>query len=243
MSWKLLSLHFKQQYDGAYRYLDNCGEFMLDAVSKLNFIPGETKPSGAVLEIPEKGIKAAVDTFELTVSQELPDEKDLDFLQHCLSLVDLVNHHFSPNKVIRNGFAIKLFWSIPDAGNCLATSLQFGDQFHLDLAKTLGMVPDHKKIDLNFSSGSMDLHVLLHPVTFEKLSVNRHNPNYKSSSTQHERTSRRNKFADRFDINLSHAMLLELDLMEVDPPKSALKEQFDEVWNYSLILKEVFFLK
>lgn len=40
MSWQTLSLHFKQQYDGAFRYLDRCGEFMLAAVDEMNFLPG-----------------------------------------------------------------------------------------------------------------------------------------------------------------------------------------------------------
>jgi hypothetical protein len=64
MAWETLSLHFKQQYDGAYRYLDRCGEFMLAAVEKMDFMPGDTKPEGAKLEIPENGFSAAVDTLE-----------------------------------------------------------------------------------------------------------------------------------------------------------------------------------
>jgi hypothetical protein len=54
MPWKTLSLHFKQTYDGGYRYLDKCGEFMLAAAEALNVIPGDIKPSGAKMEIPEK---------------------------------------------------------------------------------------------------------------------------------------------------------------------------------------------
>ena len=56
MSWQTLSFHFKQQYDGAFRYLDRCGEFMLAAVEQMNFLPGDPKPIGAKLEIPERGL-------------------------------------------------------------------------------------------------------------------------------------------------------------------------------------------
>ena len=61
MTWQTFSLHFKQTYEGGYRYLDRCGEFMIEAVERLDFIPGDIKPTGAKLEIPEKGIVANVD--------------------------------------------------------------------------------------------------------------------------------------------------------------------------------------
>ncbi len=72
------------------------------------------------------------------------------------------------------------------------------------------MVPAHKKIDCEFSSGSMDLHVLLHPVTFEKISITRHTANFKASSAQKQRVDRLNRFADRFSMHLSHAIMLEM---------------------------------
>src|SRR2546426_11487522 len=103
MSWRTLSRHFKQQYDGAFRYLDRCGEFMLAAVEKLNFQPGDAKPIGAKLEIPEHGLVATVDTLELVVVQELPEDEEF-FLKTCLGLSELVNEHFKPNRITRNGF-------------------------------------------------------------------------------------------------------------------------------------------
>jgi len=243
MSWQTLSLHFKQQYDGAFRYLDRCGEFMLAAVEKLDFLPGDTKPIGAKLEIPERGLSATVDTLELAVAQEMPGDDSDFFLKTSLGLVELVNEHFTPKRVIRNGFACKSFWPIPDADRLLATSLQFGGNDHLDLGKIVGMVPAHKRLDMNFSSGSMDLHVLLHPVTFEKMTLNRHNATFKAASVQKQRVERLNKFADRFDIKFSHAMLLELDLMEIDPPARSLEDQFSELKRHLDALRKQFTIK
>ena len=240
MSWQTLSLHFKQQYDGAFRYLDRCGEFMLAAVDKMDFLPGEAKPIGAKLEIPERGLSAAVDTLELVAAQEMPGSDDEFFLKTCVGLAGLVSEHFQPKRIIRNGFACKSFWPIPNADTLLATSLTFGGNAHAELGKHLGMVPAHKRLDFNFTSGSMDLHVLLHPVTFEKVSINRHNPNFKASSIQKERVERLNKFADRFDVQLNHALMLELDLMEVDPPQRSLKEHFSELKRYTDMLRKHF---
>jgi len=135
MSWQTLSLHFKQQYDGAYRYLDRCGEFMLAAVDKMDFLPGDTKPTGAKLEIPERGLSATVDTFELVAVQEMPGADHEFFLKTCLGLVELVNEQFQPRRVIRNGFACKSYWPITNADTVLATSLTFGGNAHAELGK------------------------------------------------------------------------------------------------------------
>lgn len=243
MSWQTLSLHFKQQYDGAFRYLDRCGEFMLAAVDKMNFLPGDPKPTGAKLEIPERGLSAAVDTLELVAAQEMPGSDDEFFLNTCVGLAALVNEHFQPKRIIRNGFASKSFWPIPNADTLLATSLKFGGNAHADLGKQLGMVPAHKRLDFNFTSGSMDLHVLLHPVTFEKVSVNHHNANFTASSVQKERVERLNKFADHFSIHLSHALLLEIDLMEVDPPQRSLEQHFNELKRYTDMLRKQFIVQ
>jgi len=102
------------------------------------------------------------------------------------------------------------------------------------------MVPAHKRLDFNFTSGSMDLHVLLHPVTFEKVSVNRYTPKFKASSVQKERVERLNKFADRFSVELRHALLLELDLMEVDPPQRSLDRHFGDLQRYTGTLRNQF---
>ncbi len=243
MAWQTLSLHFKQTYDGAYRYLDRCGEFMLAAVEKMNFMPGEPKPTGAKLEIPERGLNATIDALELAVVQELPDDNGEFFFKTCSNLAALAAEHFTPKRVLRNGFASKSYWPMPTAESPLAASLTFGDAFHVELGKSLGMVPAHKKIDCNFSSGSMDLHILLHPVTFEKISVNRHTANFKASSAQKQRVDRLNKFADRFSVPLSHALMLELDLMEAEPPQGPMDKHFNELKRQTELLRNKFVIK
>jgi hypothetical protein len=240
MAWRTLSLHFKQTYDGAYRYLDRCGEFIMAAVEKMDFMPGEVKPTGAKLEIPEHGLTATVDSLDLVVVQEIPEEGENVFFSNCLGLSQLANEHFTPTKVVRNGFAVKSYWPITSVDTLLATSLRFGEPSHEPLAKLLGMVPAHRRLDCTFSSGSMDLHVLLHPVTFERVSINRQNASFQATSAQKHRVERFNKFADRFNVHLSHALLLELDLTEVDPPAGSMTKHFNELQLYTKKLREHF---
>ena len=52
MTWQTFSLHFKQTYEGGYRYLDRCGEFISEAVERLDFIPEDAKPTAAKLRTP-----------------------------------------------------------------------------------------------------------------------------------------------------------------------------------------------
>lgn len=240
MSWQTLSLHFKQTYDGAYRYLDKCGEFMLSAVKEMDFIPGEIKPVGANLEMPERGLKVGVDALELVVTQELPGKDEDFFIQMCVGLADLATKHFEPVGIIRNGFASKSMWPMSDPDLLLATSLKFGGDAHVGLGKLVGMVPAHKRVDCNFTSGSLDLHVLLHPVTFEKVSVSRHTPSFKSSQVQKQRAQRLNKSADRFATPLNHALMLEVDLIEVDPPENVLKQHFSDLKRHTDALRKEF---
>ena len=243
MSWNTLSLHFKQQYEGAFRYLDRCGEFMLAAVEELDLLPGETKPTGAKLERPESGLTVTVDTLELVATQELPGEDARAFPEICITLAGLVKTHFQPKGVIRNGFACKSYWPIVDVDALLSASLRYGGTAHLDLGKQLGLVPAHKRLDLSFSSGSMELHVMLHPVTFEKVSINRHQPGFNASSGQKRRAQRLNASADRFSRPLSHALVLETDLMEVDPPSNSLDQHFCEMKRYAETLRKYFDFK
>lgn len=69
MAWQPFSNHFRQTYEHGYRYLDLCGEFMVRAVTELDFMPGDIQVIGAKLEKPEAGIRASVDANQLVVTR------------------------------------------------------------------------------------------------------------------------------------------------------------------------------
>lgn len=242
MSWRTFSLAFRQKYEGGYRYLDRCGEFMLEAERELNFMPGEIKPAGAKMEMPERGIKSSVDAAEIFVLQELPGEGDADFLSICMNLCELANKHFQPSRIASNGFALRTFWPLQTADAALAASLHPADEAQLQLGKLLGMVPRDKRLDLNFTSGSMLFHVILEAITFEKIAVSRHNPSFSASTAQKERIAKLNKLAERFSVHLSHALMLDIDLIEADPPQDSLKPHFEQLSRYAASLKKHFSL-
>lgn len=115
MGWKPFSLHFKQVYDGGYRYLDRCGELMLAAEDQLLLMPEDVSPSGCKMTLPETGISVTVGTSELAVAQEFAKDDGGEFLDLCEALERLVLEMFTPRHVESNGFASKSYWSMGPA--------------------------------------------------------------------------------------------------------------------------------
>jgi hypothetical protein len=246
MAWKPLSLHFRQTYEGGYRYLDKCGEFMVQAAQRLNFVPGDIKPTGAKMEIPEKGLTATCDSNDLTLFQEIPDEDYSYFVNLCKKTANLALEQFQPVSILKNGFALKEYWAFSQFKEMFAASLNLNGDYQNEIGKAIGMVPDHKKLDFMFSSGSKELHVVVQPVTFEKILMSKHNVGAQIGKDAKSRIERRNEFAERVNKSFtpSHALVLELDLMENNPPSDvSLEKHFADLTEKSDLVKKLLIVK
>jgi hypothetical protein len=160
---------------------------------------------------------------------KVPDDNGDFFLKIAEGLATLAGEHFQPARVATNGFAIKSYWPMKSEEASAKASLSLGGQYQDELGKLIGMVGSRKNLDFNFSSGSLDFHVLMRPVAFEKVSVQRYNPSIGATREQRARIERLNQKADRIDIKAAHAIMMELDLVENDPPVGALAKHFDEL--------------
>jgi len=241
MAWQTLSLHFKQTYEGGYRFLDKCGEFMLAASDKMNFIPGDAKPTGAKMEIPEHGVNLACDVNTLALSQELPSGDDKYFVNVCSGSVELALSFFKPQGIIKNGFALKAYWPFATLQELFAATIKLAGEQQNEVGKIVGMVPEHKKIDCSFVSGSKEFHLVIQPVTFEHNRLTRQNIGAQVNKVEKNRIDRRNTFAERINKSfiVSHALMLELDLMENEPPADAsLEKSFADIRQKSEQLKK-----
>src|SRR4051812_16046064 len=204
VSWQPFSLHFKQVYEDGFRYLDKCGEFMIHAVDDMGFLPGETQVTGAKVEKPELGIKAAVDSADLTVSQEQPEGGE-EFFAACEGLSALAIELFAPKAIWSNGFAYKTYWAFSSPEAALKASLALVENSQEELAKSFGMVPSHKHLDYFFAAGSSELQVNLQPVTFERVAVAHYNAEFRSSPRRKQQVARLNQRADRIKGGIGHA--------------------------------------
>jgi hypothetical protein len=246
MAWRTLSLHFKQTYEGGYRYLDKCGEFMIAASQKLGYVPGDAKPTGAKLEIPEKGLNATCDANELALFQEVPGEDHTFFINASRDTSNLALSFFKPLSVLKNGFALKEYWHFPELNDMFAASRNLGGNYQEEIGKAIGMVPSFKRLDTTFASGSKEFRVYLQPVTFERTVLSKYNANSQATKTEKDRIDRRNKFADHINKNfvVSHALVLELDLTENNPPsEGSLEKHFSELEEKSEQLKKLLNVK
>lgn len=240
MAWETFSLHFKQIFDGGYRYLDRCGEFMLAAESAFGLLSEDPTPSNAKMSIPELGISVLVSTRELAVSQEFSNKDDRQFLSLCKGLSSLYSETFTPRAVESNGFASKSMWGFNTADQAAASSLKMGDEFHGEMAVLLEMPAKQKHLDFNFSAGSCDLHVLIHPVTFQNINLQKQNAAPRLTASQRTRIERQNKKMGRVNFNLSHAIMLEVDLIELEPPVDSLDKHFSDLEKKERLLRERF---
>jgi len=203
---------------------------MLAATEQFDCVTVDAKPTGAKLDIPERGVHIFCDCVNLQVGQELPQDDGSYFLSVCKGLVELVRMHFAPKVIPRNGILWKSYLPFTNASEMLKASLQYGGTFQVELAKAVGMLPEHKNVDFFLSSGSKDLHVVLQPVTFDRLKLEKRNVDPRATREQKSRIDRYNKFVESVGEPLSNALVLDVDLMENDPPKeSTLAKHFEEL--------------
>jgi len=212
---------------------------MIRAMNTLDLIPGEIQVVGAKLEKPEIGIKAAIDSNELSVVQELPGDGK-DFFGVCEGLSALAIELFEPQGVGSNGFAYKAYWPFTSPEAALKGSLSIGDKYQTELEKAFGMVASHKQLDYHFAAGSYELTVNIQPVTFERVAVVRLNPDFRASPQRRKWIERLNKRADRVKAGVGHGLMLFLDVIEYEPPESPLSKHFDQLLKARASANDIF---
>lgn len=229
MNWKPFSVHFRQVYDGGYLYLDRCGQLMMIAEERLHLMPEEVNPSGCKMVLPESGITVALGTTELAVTQEFYDDDGAEFINLCQVMTDLVHASFEPRHVESNGFASKTHWATGSSDAALAASLKMGNGLSAELARDVDMPARREDIDCHFAAGSMDLHFQIRPVTFQSMTVQKYNASPLSTGANRRRLDRLNRRADRMDTSLGQGIMMDLDLIEFDPPAGPLKKHFEQL--------------
>jgi hypothetical protein len=196
------------------------------------------------MEIPENGVHVTCDVNFLDVIQELPGTGTKYFVDLCKSLAEMTARHFNPKGIARNGFACKSYWSFANSEDMLAASLKFNTAYCAELGKLVGMIPSQQRMDYWFVSGSKDFHLTLQPSTFERVNLGKQAANFQATKGAKSIIDRRNKFAERIGGIVSHALILEVDLMEDNPPKDTqLEKHFAEVAKASEALRNYFTIK
>lgn len=239
MSWESFSLHFKQVFDGGYKYLDSCGSLMLLAEERLGLMTEDVKPSGCKMARPESGISVALDSSELAITQELYADNGAEFINVCQVMEQLVREVFKPRHVESSGFASNTCWGMESSDAVLAASLKLGMEL-ADIGRDVEMPARQASVDCHFAAGSFDLHLQIHPVTFQSLTFKKFNSPPLATAAHRRRLDRLNKRTERMNTSLRQGIMMELDLIEFDPPVSPLKNHFEQLKKKELILQKRF---
>jgi hypothetical protein len=239
LAWTQFSLHFRQLYEGGYRYLDRCGQFIFTAESELGFIPLETLPTGAKLEIPEDGITAEVDSNEIRILQELPTDGGERFASNCLELTTWANTIFEPRRISRNGIASK--WVIPFATEEAAqeATLVLTEGLNPKLAELTNMIPSSVGFSQTFTSGSLEMIVAINVGAYH-FTKRSQTYSHRDSPEKRNNVLRQNMRVNRILGDFNHVLAIDIDLMEYDPPDSAVQSHFAEFKSREVALLDYF---
>ena len=245
MNWIDFNFSFRQQYDGGYRYLDKCGEFLIEAEAKHGFMLNDIKPAGGSLQLPEESIDVQVDSAALNISQENPKFETL--LDKAKILTDLVLRHFGPVNIEMNVVNLKSYWPIHSIDE-LAKTLKVSKMFFKKeekpdfdiLADAVGMIPAYRNDSFAFKSGSKDLIVNLSTFTFTSTQKKNFNAVFNSTEREQKRISRINARTARFVEPPPYGFMLEVVLREVKPPENGVDSLFEDAMKKLRILKELY---
>lgn len=200
--------------------MDRCGEFMLAAEEEGGFVPGEVKPAGGKMEIPEEGINLDVSTTELRIWQDYPPEDGTAFLKACEISTSLVRKFFTPSQISKNGILSRWIWGFDAQELALKSTIELGGGVPQGLKKIVEMVPVYSDWETGFRSASKDLRIKLQVLG---IGTNRHSQvaPYGASSLQKRRAEKFNRKSERLPKGGQTAVSLSIDLMEEDPPEGA----------------------
>ncbi|HEY5741609.1 MAG TPA: hypothetical protein VIS99_03630 [Terrimicrobiaceae bacterium] len=239
MSWVDFSRRYHLKLEGGYRYLDSCGAFMIEAEESLDLIPSEdTKPTGARMEKPEQGVIVTLDASQINVQEEMSGSGDEAFVSLALTVGDLALRHVEPRSVAARTFRLSSFLPADTVEQAMSYTVEVNKARLTEWADRIGMSPSHQKLDYVFSSGSLDVNVVLSVTTFENITVQRLATRPRASKWQQKRAERFNLRADNLHVPAHHVVMLEVGISEFDPPSEGGKALFEQLRKIDRLIKE-----
>jgi hypothetical protein len=231
--WQDLNLHFKLRYDSGYRYLDRCGELMLMLEQEYDFVPTETIPSGAKLELPEHRIFIELDTTELRIRQENPSDKGDALVKYSEILSQKILEFFEPALPTSSGFASKSYRLLNSEKETYEASIYVDGEIHRKIADELCLSPYNQELHHVFHSGSYELQFNLKSVALNTPQRMTHTPGFNPSERSKKIVDRKNAALEGLVKPFSgYGILLELDLREYQPTTKDFSNHFKLLMGY-----------
>jgi hypothetical protein len=229
--WDEWQLQFEQIYDGAYRYIDRCGEFIASVRQELGFMPSGVNPMVCDMDHPDLGLKLQASSENLTLTSWKPSDSE-DFIlageAACRKAVEL----FQPFSVHQNRLTSRSCWFTRTLAESHELSIGFLNRDGAEVAEMIGMTPANHETAWTFQSGTRQVALKMTPIALNVTVGERRLPapvTPKSVATFLEKKERQLQTMRPPSYGLS----LEISLIELQPIRSfSLREYFDGVVKY-----------
>ena len=160
--WDEWQLQFEQVYDGAYRYLDRCGEFIAWIRQELGFMPAVANPMVCDMDQPDLGLKLLASSEALSLTSWKPsDSKNFILAGEAASqkAVEL----FQPFSVHQNRVTSRSCSFTRTLAESYELSIGFLNKDGAELADMIEMTPLQHETAWTFQSGTRQVALKMLP--------------------------------------------------------------------------------
>lgn len=226
-------LHFDQVYDGAYRYLDRCGEFMAKVRETVGFTPLSASPNNCTMELVEHGLqlRGSVEMILLVCTQPENADEWIRSAEYCSKqAIEL----FEPLSIVHNQIISRSIWRTKSLEDSYKLSLAVPKQSLLDrFADLLQMTPLNQECFFSFQSGTHRAHVRVQPISITIAAAERKLPLPGASKAFSEYLMKKEKSLQSNSPQPGYGLGLEVTVVENDPPmEGSIQKLYSTLLNY-----------
>jgi len=211
-------IQFDQVYDGAYRYLDRCGEFMAKVREAMGFTPLSANPNNCTMEEPDKGLqlRGSVDMLVLVCTQPAEAESLIKAAEFCSrQAIDL----FEPLSIVHNQLISRSIWRTNSLEESYKLSLEIPKETSLaHFADTLQMTPLNQDCSFSFHSGTHRVCVRLQPISINVTVAERKLPQPGVSKAIQEYLLNKERNLQNNPPRPGYGFGIDVTVVESDPP-------------------------
>jgi hypothetical protein len=226
-------IQFDQVYDGAYRYLDRCGEFMAIAREAFGFTPVSVNPSGCNMEALEIALqlRGSSDMLGLLCTQSQYASSLIEAADFCTGVaIDL----FEPLSIVHNQIISRSIWRTDTLEESYKLSLVLGQETPVDhFSEILQMTPLNQEFFFSFQSGTHKVHVRFQPISINITVAERKLPLPGTSKAYQEHLLKKERSLQESSPRPGYGLGIEVWVVENDPPsKGAIKKLYATLSDY-----------
>jgi hypothetical protein len=211
-------IQFDQVYDGAYRYLDRCGEFMIRAREAFGFTPVSVNPNGCNMEAPEIALqlRGSAEMLVLVCTQPQYASSLIKAANLC---TEFVTDLFEPLSIVHNQITSRSIWRTDTLEESYKLSLSIAEETQVDrFSEILQMTPVSQDFLYSFQSGTHKAHVRLQPISINITVAERKLPPPGASKSYQEFLLKRERSLQESPPRPGYGLGLEISVIESEPP-------------------------